>query len=100
MQHDPQFALTLSAEAAEWLASNPKFSAYGTSWKSTDFQPVSRERPIHKIFLKSAIIYECLELTGVPDGEYFLSAFPLPLKGATESLVCPVLFTFDEIAAL
>jgi arylformamidase len=96
-QHDPNYALTLSADAAEYLLENPNFNAYLTSWKSTDFQPGSRERPIHRILFRQAAIFECLDVRDVPEGRYFLSAFPLPLVGASESPVCPVLFTFDEL---
>lgn len=92
-----EYALTLSLEAARWLTSLKNFNLFGTPWKSVDFQPNSRERPIHTELFKSAGILECLDLTKVPQGEYFLSAFPLPLMNATESPVCPVLFTRNEI---
>jgi kynurenine formamidase len=95
--HDPNYALVLTEESAEWLVSSQRFDAYGTSWKSTDFQPGSKERPIHKILFKQALLFECLDLSQVPEGSYFLSAFPLPLANATESPVCPVLFSFDEL---
>jgi len=90
-------AFTLSHEAAAWLNTLPKFNLFGTIWKSTDFQPGKRERPVHvELFKKSGII-ECLDLSLVPPGQYFLSAFPLPTVDATESPVCPVLFTKNEI---
>ena len=92
-------AITLSLEAVEWLTSEPSFNLFGTVWKSTDFQPGSRERPIHRTLFRQAGIIECLDLTGVPEGQYFLSAFPIPLAGATESPVCPVLFRADELRA-
>lgn len=96
---DPTHALTLSLEAARWLTSSPSFNLLGTIWKSTDFQPGSRERPIHtEIFNHRAGILECLNLTSVPEGEHYLSAFPIPLVGATESPVLPVLFGRDEIS--
>lgn len=95
--HSIQQALVLNEEAARWLTSNPKFNAFGTSWKSADFQPAFRERPIHKIIFSQAVIYECLQLQNVPEGTYFMSAFPLPLVGASESPVCPVLFTAEEL---
>lgn len=98
-QHDPAQALTLAEEAAQWLLANPRFNAYLTSWKSTDFQPGSRARPIHRLLLPRAAVFECLDLRAVPEGRYFLSAFPLPLAGASESPVCPVLFTAEEISA-
>ncbi len=98
-QHDPAHALTLTEDAADWLLANPGFNAYLTSWKSTDFQPGSRARPIHRRLLPRAAVFECLDLRAVPEGEYFLTAFPLPLAGASESPVCPVLFTFAELAA-
>ncbi|GAC1625651.1 MAG: hypothetical protein NVS9B10_12730 [Nevskia sp.] len=98
-QHDPAFALTLAEDAAHWLLANPRFDAYLTSWKSTDFQPGSRARPIHRLLLPRAAVFECLDLRAVPEGRYFLSAFPLPLADASESPVCPVLFTAEEMAA-
>ena len=98
-QHDPSFALTLDEAATGWLLANPRFNAYLTSWKSTDFAPGSRARPIHRLLLPRAAVFECLDLRDVPEGRYFLSAFPLPLADASESPVCPVLFTADEMAA-
>lgn len=95
--HDPNKVLVLDQEAAAYLVSNPKFVMYGTSWKSSDFKPGSRERPIHKTLLAQACVFECLDLKIVPQGEYFLCAFPLPLAGASESPVCPVLFEADEL---
>jgi arylformamidase len=94
---DPQFAFTLSVEAISWLTKNG-LKTFGTSFKSVDFQPGSRERPIHKVVFRERItVLECLDLSGVPSGEYFLSAFPLPLEGASESPVCPVLFKKEEL---
>ncbi len=96
--HDPAHALSLTEDAADWLLSNPRFDAYLTSWKSTDFQPGSRARPIHRRLLPRAAVFECLDTRDVPEGRYFLSAFPLPLAGASESPVCAVLFTAEELA--
>lgn len=96
-QHHPDYALTLSLKAAQWLCGNPRFNAFGTSWKSSDFQPGRRERPIHALLLPRAVIYECLDLMSVPEGLYGFVGVPLPLMGASESPVCPVLFTPDEI---
>lgn len=95
--HDPDFVLILSQAAADYLLSNKNFCLYGTSWKSSDFNPGSKERPIHNTLFKSAVIMECLDLKDVPEGHYFLNAFPLPLEGASESPVCPVLYTREEI---
>ncbi|MDD0854339.1 cyclase family protein [Halobacteriovorax sp. GB3] len=95
--HDPNYVLTLDQEAADWLVSSNNFNLYGTSWKSTDFSRGSRERPIHQTIFSKAVILECLELSEVPEGEYFLVAYPLNLKGASESPLTPVLFTFDEL---
>lgn len=95
--HDSRYVFVLSEEAARWLVSSPTFNALGTSWKSSDFKPGSRERPIHKILLSQAVLFEQLVLFGVPEGEYFFSGFPLNLFGATESPVTPVLFTMDEL---
>ncbi|MGZ3775639.1 MAG: cyclase family protein [Pseudobdellovibrionaceae bacterium] len=97
--HDPNRVLVLSEQAAEWLVQeNNNFKMYGTSWKSSDYRPNSSERLVHKIFMSRNIaIFECLNLRDVPEGIYFWTAFPLPLEGASESPVCPVLFTVDEI---
>ncbi|MFG1492014.1 hypothetical protein [Halobacteriovorax sp. ZH4_bin.1] len=95
--HDPNYVLTLSQESADYLLQNPNFNMYGTSWKSSDFNPGSRNRPIHNTLFKQAAIFENLKLHDVPAGKYFFSGFPLPLHLASESPVCPVLFTKEEI---
>jgi arylformamidase len=96
-RHDPNFIMILSQQAADYLLTNKNFGLYGTSWKSSDYRPGSRERPIHNTLFKQAVIMECLNLKEVPKGSYFLNAFPIPLEGASESPVCPVLFTQEEI---
>jgi arylformamidase len=68
------------------------------TWKSSDYKPGSAERPIHKTLFKKAVILECLNLSEVPEGMYFLNAFPLRIEGASESPACPVLFTKNELA--
>lgn len=95
--HDPNYVLTLSPQAAEYLVNLEGFNMYGTSWKSSDFKPGSPERPIHKILLEKAAIFELLDLKEVPEGEYFFVGFPLRIQGASESPACPVLFTKNEI---
>lgn len=95
--HDPNFVFVLSEEAARLLVSADRFNAFGNSWKSNDFQPGSRERPIHKILFEKAVLFECLKLDHVPEGEYFFSGFPLLLKGATESPLTAVLYRRDEL---
>ncbi len=94
---DSDRAFTISPEAASWLISLPNFNLFGTIWKSTDFRPGKRDRPVHTELFKRAGIVECLDLEKVPAGQYFLSAFPIPTAGATESPVCPVLFSESEI---
>ena len=96
--HDPNFVLTLSLEAAEYLVSLDGFNMYGTTWKSSDFKPGSLDRPIHNKLFEKAVVLECLDLSKVDSGEYFLSAFPLPIEGASESPVCAVLFEKEEIS--
>lgn len=95
--HKENYVLTLSQEAADYLVSFKNFNLFGTSWKSTDYQPGSKERPIHKTIFKKAIIFELLYLKDVPQGEYFFVGFPLRLEAASESPVTPVLFNYDEI---
>jgi arylformamidase len=96
--HDPNYVLTLSQEAADYLLSIEGFHLYGTSWKSSDFNPGKPERPIHNTLFKKAGILENLDLKSVPEGSYFMTAFPLPLGEASESPVVPVLFTKEELA--
>jgi len=95
--HDPNYVLVLEPKAAELLISNPRFNAFGTSWKSSDFEPGSRERPIHKILLSKAVLYEYLVTWHVPEGEYYLVGFPLLIRGASEAPVTPVLFEKNEL---
>ncbi|MBC7715126.1 MAG: cyclase family protein [Rhizobacter sp.] len=95
--HDPNFVLTLSQEAADFLISHHHFHLYGTSWKSSDYKPGSSERPIHNTLFSKGIILENLKLDGVPEGIYFMSAYPLPLMDASESPVVPILFTREEL---
>lgn len=98
--HDPNYVLTLSQQAADYLVKNENFNAYGTSWKSSDFKPGSKDRPIHNTLFKKAAIFENLKLDHVPEGQYIWIAFPIPISKASESPVCPVLFTRDEIGRL
>lgn len=95
--HDPDWVLVLQEDAARWLVSSPAFVLFGTSWKSTDFMPGSRERPIHKILFEKAILFECLDLLPVPPGEYFWVGAPLRLVGASEAPACPLLFRKEEL---
>ena len=95
--HDPNYVLTLTQEAADLLVSNPSFKLYGTSWKSSDYNPGKPERPIHNTLFNSGLILENLNLKDVPEGVYFITAFPLPFRDASESPVVPVLFTKEEI---
>ena len=95
--HDPNFVLTLSLEAANWLIQHHNINLFGTSWKSSDYMPGSLERPIHKKLFEKAVILECLDLKNVPEGNYFLMAFPLRIQNSSESPVTPVLFTYEEL---
>jgi kynurenine formamidase len=88
----------LSQSAAELLVDN-NIKLYGTSWKSSDFLPGSKERPIHNTLFKTALIMECLDLKDVPAGVYFMNAFPIALENSSESPVCPILYTKEEILA-
>lgn len=97
-RHDPRYVMTLSVEAARYLTSIKGFDLYGTTWKSSDYEPNSSARPIHNILFESALIMECLVLNHVPEGDYFLSAFPLNIIGASESPVSATLFSENEIS--
>ncbi|MCT4641218.1 MAG: hypothetical protein N4A33_02905 [Bacteriovoracaceae bacterium] len=96
--HDPNYVLTMSQEVADYLVSGENFNMYGTSWKSTDFKPGAKDRPIHNTIFQKAVIFECLDLNNVPEGQYIFMGFPLPLAGASESPVCPVLFEKSELS--
>ena len=95
--HDPNYVLTLSQEAADYLVSSSGFNLYGSSWKSSDYNPGKPDRPIHNTLFTKAIILENLNLNLVPEGIYFMNAFPLPFKDASESPVVPILYTKDEL---
>jgi hypothetical protein len=95
--HDPKYALVLSTKAAEFLCDHSRLVLFGTSWKSADFQPGSRERPVHKALLRKGAILELLDLSNVKPGKYFMVAMPIPLVGASEAPVCPVLFVKDDL---
>jgi len=95
--HDPNYVLTLSKEASQFLSETDGFNLYGTSWKSSDYNPGELDRPIHNILFQKAVILECLNLKDIQPGEYFLHAFPLPIKDASESPVMATLFTYDEL---
>lgn len=96
--HDPEYVLTLSQEAADYLCSLKDFHLYGTTWKSSDYNPGRPERPIHNTLFGKGIVLENLVLNHVPEGNYMMVAFPLPLAGASESPVVPVLFDEQEWA--
>lgn len=97
--HDPNYVLTLSQEAANYLVSIDGFQIYGTSWKSSDYNPGNSERPIHNTLFQKAGILENLDLKKVPEGIYFMTSFPLPLGEASESPVVPVLFSEEELGS-
>lgn len=96
--HATHHVLVLDESAARLLVERPNFDLFGTSYRSTDYQPASTHRPIHNTIFQRAVILEYLDLNDVPSGRYFLSAFPVRLAGATESPATPVLYTQDEIA--
>jgi len=95
--HDPKYVLTLSQEAADLLVSLPQFHMYGTSWKSSDYNPNSKMRPIHKTLFQKAYIVENLILDSVPEGIYEYIGVPLFLEGASESPVTPILRKISTI---
>jgi len=96
--HHPDYILLISEELARYLVVNYKLNLYGTSWISTDYQPNSKERPIHKILLRNGVIFECLNLLDVPEGFYFFCGIPNYLDSTSESAVTPVLINQDYIA--
>jgi arylformamidase len=91
---DAAFVLSESA-CAYWLRGLAR-PLLGTSYRSIDFEPGSRLRPIHQMVLKNGAAMELLDLQSVPEGQYILASQPIPLVGASETLVAPVLWTRDE----
>lgn len=89
--HRDDYILVLNEEAADYLANIPGFHLFGTSWKSTDYQPGKSVRPIHNIIFQKGIIFELLNLAHVPEGAYYFSGMPLFIEGAVESPVNPLL---------
>ena len=55
--HDPNYILVLDTEAANYLICLNNFNMFGTTWKSADYNPGHRERPIHDIIFQKAVIY-------------------------------------------
>lgn len=88
--HDPEQVMILSPEAADFLVESG-VHLYGCTWKSSDFKPGSSERPIHKKLFKNGVVLENLKLDHVPVGKYFMVAVPVPVVGASEMVVVPVL---------
>lgn len=95
--HKPNYVLILSPDAAKFITEIEGFNAFGTSWKSSDYQPNSSERPIHNILLSKGVIYELLNLNHVPEGRYTFSGMPLYLQGASESPVTPILVSMPIV---
>ncbi len=89
--HAENYILVLDVEAAEYLISIPGFHLFGTTWKSTDYQPKSPTRPIHDTIFKKAVIFELLNLSEVPEGIYYFSGMPLFIENSNESPVTPIL---------
>lgn len=98
--HAVDHVMVLSEAAARMLVDRPRFDLFGTSWRSSDHQPGSDRRPVHRVLFERAVILEYLDLRAVPAGRFFLSAFPVRLAGATEAPVTPVLFTAAELSGL
>ncbi len=87
----PEFVYP-SPELADFLGSQGVI-LYGTDAASMDASN-SKSLPGHKALLKHGIsILEGLELHGVPDGKYELSALPLKIQGGDGSPVRAVLKT-------
>jgi len=91
--HKSNYILVLDTNAAQYLSDLPGFHLFGTSWKSTDYQPGKFERPIHDILFQKAVIIELLNLNNVPEGKYYFSGIPLFIEDSVESPVTPILIT-------
>mgnify|MGYP003691913173 CR=1 FL=1 len=95
--HSNNYAFSLSEDAANMIIEVENFHLLGTSWKSLDYNPGRPERPIHKTIFKKALTMENLDLLNVPEGNYFMCNYPIPVEKSSEALVAPILFTKDEI---
>jgi arylformamidase len=89
--HAENYVLVLSEGAADYLCSLPDFHLFGTTWKSTDYQPGKLQRPIHTKIFSRGIVFELLNLNDVPEGKYIFSGMPLYLEDSSESPVTPIL---------
>jgi kynurenine formamidase len=89
--HRDNYVFVLSESAADYLVNIPGFHLFGTTWKSTDYQPGKSIRPIHNIIFQRGIIFELLNLANVPEGVYYFSGMPLFIEDAVESPVTPLL---------
>lgn len=89
--HSEEFIVVLNEEAAEYLVNVCDINLFGTTWKSTDYQPGKLERPIHEIIFRKAVIFELLTLNHVPEGIYFFSGIPLYVEFMIECPVTPIL---------
>ena len=84
--------LALTTEAAEYLVSK-KIKTIGIDYLSVDPYDTA-DFAVHKILLGNGIVVlEGLVLTGVPEGEYLLSALPLKIENGDGSPVRAVLST-------
>lgn len=89
--HDENYIMVLDIEAAKFLVGLDGFHLFGTTWKSTDYQPSSSARPIHDMIFSKAVIFELLELSQVAEGFYYFSGMPLYIENSNESPVTPIL---------
>ncbi|MBL3539044.1 cyclase family protein [Aminivibrio sp.] len=68
---------------------------------SSSVAPLDNEAGIHLPLLSGGVaLIESLWLEEVPDGEYFLSAAPLKIRGAEGAPCRAVLFSFDRECSL
>lgn len=95
--HKENYILIISDKLAEHLVDKYSIHLFGTSWKSADYKPKSKERPVHKSLLSNGVIFELLNLNNVPEGSYFFTGFPLLIENTSESPVSPILMSYDEI---
>ncbi|MBX3044285.1 MAG: hypothetical protein KIT33_11705 [Candidatus Kapabacteria bacterium] len=95
--HLENYVFVLDESGAEYLCNIEKFHLFGTTWKSTDYNPGEYERPIHEKIFQKGIIFELLNLHNVPEGEYIFSGMPLWLENASESPCTPILISGDMV---
>ena len=85
----------LSEEAADYIA------AKGVKTLGVDYLTVQKfhagNQIVHNKIIRNMTLFEGLDLSKVPEGEYFFIYLPLKIKGCDGSPARAILLTMDEI---